>query len=500
MRVLTVLFLLLSFWPTCLSAESMTLDGTLDRLLNETTRGRIIAGERQVAEDKFNAERIGYYIPEISFNTTLPSYRQSQEYGNYFGFTDPILFKRNAISSTGNLQLKHKVITGGDLIFQAAYDIRDDEYPTSVFSEVPVAGNPDSTVRVAGIGVATDRRRLGNFSLQFSQPIFRSSDSRSAYYEARDNLSQADVKWRANQADLKKEGITAYFDLLVADIDRQIAESQSQLADFNARWDSVKFSDSVITEEAWIESKSNRLEKRLALFDAEANLEEKKNEYNHLMDFPSERESVLMVPSSPKRPDEATAQKLLAGVARSAETELARISMEIAERNLNRTRSLMGLNGTLNASYSIGRGNVKRSQPSEEYDDQINTDDWRVSIDFTYPIWDGGASGANLHSQELAYESTRLAYLAAERSARNKMEIMLKRIEIHDAKMALLDQELELAERKLQDAEERHEIGMISDGTLLENRIYYFEARKNRLATMKNYYLDLAELEKTQIP
>jgi len=499
MRILA-LFLALSCTSICVTAETMSLKAALDRLLNQTTRGRIIAGERQVAEDKFNAERIGYYIPEISFNTTLPSYRQSQEYGNYFGFTDPILFKRNAISSTGNLQLKHKIITGGDLTFQAAYDIRDDEYPTSVVNQVPVAGNPDSTISVAGIGVATDRRRLGNFSLQFSQPIFRSSDSRSAYREARDNLSRADVKWRADQADLKKEGITAYFDLLLADLDRQVAESQSQLADFNAKWDSVKFSDSVITEEAWIESKSDRLEKRLTMFDAEANLEEKKNEFNHLMDFPSDQEQELLPPSSPTQPDAATAQNLLNSVEHSSEAELARIGMEMAERNLNKTRSMMGLNGTLNATYSIGRGNVKRSQPQEEYEDQINTDDWRVSIDFSYPIWDGGASGANLHSQELAYESARLEYLAAERSSRNKMEILLKRIEINDAKMKLLDQELELAERKLQDAEERHEIGMISDGTLLENRVYYLEARKNRLATMKDYYLDLTELEKTAIP
>lgn len=496
----TFLFLLMAGLSSAALAETMTLDVMLDRLLNETTRGRIIAGEREVSQDKYQAEKIGYYIPEISFNTTLPSYRQSQEYGNYFGFTEPILFERNAISSSGNLQLKQKIITGGDLTFQAAFDIRDDEYPTTVPRRVAVAeGSPDS-ITISEIEVATDRRRLGNFSLQFSQPLFKNSESRSAYMDARDNLTKADVQWRANRAELEKEGITAYFDMLTADLDRQISVSQSELAMFNAKWDSVKYADSVITEEAWIESKSARLEKRLALFDAEATQEEKRNEFNHLLDSPSGVDYVLQIPVVPKKPGESEMNLWIANVDKSAETELARINMEMTERNLNRTRSSMGLNGTLNAIYSIGRGSVKQSQPEREFDDEINTNDWRVSIDFTYPIWDGGASGANLHSQELAYESARLEYLAAERKAKNKMEILLKRIEINHSKLSLLDQELELAEKKLQDAEERHEIGMISDGALLENRVYYLEARKSRLATLKNYHLDLNELGKTKLP
>jgi outer membrane protein TolC len=500
MRKLAVLFAVMMLTSIVRPQESIGLKTTLDRLLNETTRGRIIAGQHGVAQDKYDAEKIGYYIPEISFNTTLPSYRQSKEYGNYFGFTEPILFSRSAISSTGNLQLKQKIITGGDLTFQAAYDVRDDEYPTSILREVAVEGFPDSTTFIRDIGRATDRRRLGNFILQFSQPIFRSSESRSAYLTARDNLSKAEIQWRADQSDLKKEGINAYFDLITADIDRQISESQSQLAEFNAKWDSVKYADSVITEEAWIESKSTRLEKRLAMFDAEATLDEKKNDFNHLLDFPSGQEYDLEIPEPPQRPDEATAKALLANVDKSAETEMARINMAVAERSLGQSRSSMGLNGTLNASYSIGRGNVKQSQPSQEIDEQINTDDWRISVDFSYPIWDGGASAANIHSQELAYESARLEYLAAERSARNKMTILLKRIEINHSKLSLLDQELDLAEKKLQDAIERYAAGRISDATLLENRVYYFEAQKNRLATMKAYYLDLIELEKTNLP
>ena len=500
MRKTACLIFLLCVRSSMAQAETMTITTTLDRLLNETARGRILTGQRQVAQDKFSAQRIGYYLPEISFNTTLPSYRQSQQYENYYGFAQPILFKRSDISSYGNLQLKQKIITGGDLIFQAGYDLRDNEYPTSVMRAVPVEGFPDSVTFERDIATATDRRRLGNFSLQFSQPLFRSSDSRSAYLDARENLSEADIQWLASRTDLKREGITAYFDLLSAGTDLQIAESQSHLAEYTARWDSVKYVDSVITEVTWVESKSNRLEKKLSLFDAQATYEEKRNTFNHLLDYPTGSQISLDTPEIPALPDQQKMQGLLAESDKSTECELARIKMDRAERDLDKTRSSSGLNGTLNASYSIGRGNVKQSQPEFEYTDKINTDDWRVSIDFTYPIWDGGASGANVHSMELAYESSRLEYLAAQRNAENKMTILLKRLEINYSKLSLLAQELELADKKLRDAEKRFGEGMISDAALLENRTFFFEARKKQLATLKDYYLDLAELEKIELP
>ncbi len=477
--------------------ETLNLNGALERLLNETTRGRIIAGEREVVHNKFNAEKIGYYIPEISFNTTLPSYQQSQDFGYRSGYKEPIFYRDKMLASSGKLQMKQKIITGGDLTLSATYNYSEqDNFPIPSIREVQVG---DTIISIIEENTAIIRRRGAYFSIQFSQPMFISSDSRSEYLEARDNLSKANIQWRANAADLKSEGISAFFNFLISDLDLQISDNQSQLGEFNAKWDSVKYEDSVITEEAWIESKSNRLEKRLAMFDSEANLQEKTNEFNHLMDLSSATEIDLQVPPIPPQPDEIEKQRLLAASDKTSESELARINMEMAERRLSNTRSAMGLNGSLNATYSMGQGQIKQSLPSVETRDQNDTKDWQVSFEFTYPIWDGGASGANLHSQELAYESARLEYQASERNAKNKMEILLKRIEIGHAKLALLDQELNLAEKKLQDAEERHEIGMISDGALLENRVFYFEAQKNRLATLRDYYLGLTELEKTDI-
>jgi len=490
-RIAVVLFIVLNLVAVSVAGETITLKETLDRLVTRTTRARIITGQREVAKAKFSAEKIGYYLPKISFST-LPEYGISEDYTSYFGISDPISFKSASASGYGNIQLKQKVLTGGDLTFESRFNISNIEYPDPVYEFI------EGRQTVRDINTATDKRRLGNFKLQFIQPLLRTSESRSAYLTARSNVNKADVEWRINQTDLKKEGITAFFDLLTADIDRQIAESNSQLADYNARWDSVKFDDEVITEETWVESKSERLEKKLALFDAQANYEEKINDFSHLLDFPSGREVTLESPSIPRRPDSRKAQWLLDNAETTGETELARIAMETARRELDEVRNSAGINGTLNASYAIGRGTVTRSKEKGESEEDVDTKDWQVSLNFTYPIWDGGAAGAGIHSQELTYESKHLEYQAARRNARNKMLILLKRLEINGSKLALLEQELELARNKLRDAEGRHNEGLISDGALLENRVYCMEAQKNSLTTMKGYYLDLTELEKSE--
>lgn len=493
MRIMNMILMAssLSLLSVPVAGQTMTLDSTLHRLLEETTRGRIIQGQHQVAKDKFDAEKIGYYLPAISFNTTLPSYTYTEDYNNYPGFTDPILFKRNNVGAAGNLRMKQKVLTGGDVTFETRLNIRNDEYPSGVYG---------SDNRFIGFQTAIDKRRLANLYFQFNQPLFQTSQTRSAYLQARDNLDKAEIEyWRA-QADLKKEGITTYFDLLIAQIERSIAENQSQLAAYNAKWDSVKYTDSVITEEDWIESKSSRLEKLLAAYDAEASLSEKTNNFIHLLDLPVGTDVDLKIPPVPPTPSEARTRHLLADVNNSSDVELARINMEISERSLNQTRSSLGVNGTLNASYSIGQGKVTQSKPEQEVEENIDTKDWEVSLNLSYPIWDGGASKANLHSQELSYESSRLEYLAAQRRARNNLEILLRRIQINHDKLSLLRQEVDLADTKLKEAQERFDEGMISQATLLENKNYYEEARKSLIATMKDHYLDLTELEKSALP
>ena len=497
----TCIFILLIFCTT-LSAEPLTLDQTLERLLNESTRGKILQGQFEVSQAKYHSQRIGYYLPEISLNSTLPSLSETENFSQFYGFTDPILAKRRTSSRIGDIQMRQKVITGGDITIRGYIDWRDARYPSTISVQDTLTDAFQSY-----LVTAKDKTIRNNLSFEFSQPIFQNSDSRMAYNSARDNLDQAEIQNRSDRAELKKTGIAAYFDLLVADIDTDIAVANKELAEYTTYWDSVKYADSVLTEEEWVESKSSRLEKKLALFDAEASYEEKLNDFKHLLDIPGDKKTELVSPPTPPMPPASKMQWYVANAEYLSETELARINMEIAERELNQTRNSGGLNGTFRATYQLGTEDVTITKEIQ-LDSLVqninknnnNTTDWRVSLELSYPLWDGGASKANVRSSELAYESARLEYLAAQRNAENKMAIAIKRIEINNSKLQLLEDELALADKKLADALERQKVGLISEGTLLENRVYYLEAAKSRLTTLKDFYQDLTELEKTDTP
>ncbi len=481
--VLTVISLL----ATTIAAEPLTLNNALDKLVGNTTRGRILAGEKEVAESRYKAERIGYILPEISLNSTLPTYRSSVTYEQQFGFTDPFLAEVTQISGFGNVQLRQKIITGADLTISAGFSLWNREYPAAI---------DPATLAVVDIG--TDKRRFGNLSIDFRQPLFNTSESRTSYIDARDDLHKAEIQWRIDLAELRKEGITAFFDYFTAEVEWNIAESNSELARFNAKWDSVKFEEGVITEEAFIESRSERLEKQLAYFDAEATYEEKINTLNHLLDFPSGSTPQLELPGYNPPPDSISGKQILALSETNAEVQLARQNMDGALRDLERRRAQGGINGTLTASYEVGQGTVERFTAIVESENKIDTKDWQIGINLNYPIFDGGAAGASVRSMELAYESARLEYLSTRKNIHNQTEILLKRLEINYAKLELLIQELDLAEQKLEDARKRFDDGLISQGTLLENQVFYFEAKKSYLTTLKDYYLDVTELEKVE--
>ncbi len=497
------LVLCLCILVSTLAAEEYTLEQTLDKLLNNSTRGQIIRGQFDVSEAKFQAEKVGYYLPEISLKSTLPSISEVERFGDIANIGDPLLYTTRNSSRSSNIEMKQKIVTGGDLSISGNYVWSE--------SKTPRPFNYNNNVYVVP---SLTKRTGSNVKFSLSHPIFSTSDSRSAYNSARNNLQQAQIQWIVDQADLKKEGVTAYVDLLVADVEKQMANYNSQKANLTAKWDSVKFTDGILTEEEFVESKSDRLEKQLALFDTEASYEEKLNEFKHLMDLKSSEDITLSIPMTPEMITANKLQWLKVNSEFSSETLLAKKKMEIAEQDLKNTRSSGGLNGSVNLSYQIGDEESDFSKnlkiDAVDPDDRVDstfilassnpTSDWRISVELSYPLWDGGASKANVRSSELAYESARLEYLAEQRNAKNKMAIAIKRMEINYSKLQLLKDELVLAEKKLQDAKDKFQEGIISESTLLENRVYYLEAAKSRLTTLKDYYHDMIDLEKTDTP
>lgn len=128
-------------------------------------------------------------------------------------------------------------------------------------------------------------------------------------------------------------------------------------------------------------------------------------------------------------------------------------------------------------------------------DDNIKANSWEVSLNFTYPIWDGGASGASVKAARLEEEKAKIEYERSKRSARAQIVNLINRLDVGYRKLDVLNKQIELAKSKLDIAKFRLDDGQISRIIYLESKIDHLEAKDKYLEELKNYLLDKIALE-----
>ena len=123
-----------------INARELTLAEAVDMALNQTSRGSIIRGKEEVAEQNYYARRINFLLPEISINGELPAYSNDESY-RFFG-ADPTksLFKTRELDFNSFIELKQSVpITGGSVTASANLSRVDSRYPdTRLFLRHPL--------------------------------------------------------------------------------------------------------------------------------------------------------------------------------------------------------------------------------------------------------------------------------------------------------------------------------------------------------------------------
>ena len=151
-----------------------------------------------------------------------------------------------------------------------------------------------------------------------------------------------------------------------------------------------------------------------------------------------------------------------------------------------------GLSGELTASYAMGRGTVVTPG---QVDDEIKTSSWQLSLRFTYPLWDGGASKAAIQAARLRAERARLEFETRQRAAQAAITDVFNRLEVSYQRLDLLRNQVDFAAQRLDIARLRKDNGEISEVQFLERRVEKLEADDAYLEELRNYYVTRQELE-----
>lgn len=459
--------------------EPLTLEEAIRLAVRESARGRIIRGDVEVKQGLYQASHSNFYFPSVSVNGQVPAYAVDQSYKFFGGSTRKRLYKTQGLALNSFVQLEQSLLTGGTLNLRANLANNQDRYP-----DTDPTASPNSFLDEVG--------RRGYFDFALSQPILRPSQPRHELANRKDDLEQARLTRVSEEAKLAREVTEAFVGVLLADLKAETARDRLEAAGLRAGIDSTKWTDGVLSEEEWLTSASRRLDGELSVREAAAAAAEQRRSLALLLDLDDEHGMEL---ARPEPPPALAAERVAAlrekwsscRAVRQAELEHAK-----ATRAADFAAAGHGFTGDLKASYSIGRGRVKLTDYPA---DNINTNGWGISLNFSYPVWDGGASGAAVRSAHFEAERARLQLARARQDARAETGRLLDLLEVSGRRLEILSKQEELAARKVQIAEERFAEERINKVTMLETDVTRLEARVRTLDELMTYLVNRIDLE-----
>ncbi len=453
-------------------ARDLSLNEAIEIAVGKSSRGEIIDGDLEVAEQNYFAEKINFYIPEISINGNAPVYNVAESFRFFGGLDEKQLIRTTDRDFNANIQLNQSLITGGSVNVTGNIWNRRSEYPLLDRDVIEV-------------------NNQGIFDFTFEQPLLKPSEPKNKLHNTRDDLEIARLTMVQNLSGLKKEVTDAYLGVLQTDLKLEIADDKVESARLQNGIDSVKFAEGVISEEDWLLSSSERLDAELNKYDVENERLEKNRELALLLDFDI---SEQITPSVPQIGDHFTERErtaLINGWEESVPIRKARYEYSKAKRQADYTASSHGLTGTFEASYSLGRGDVEVDGATTEN----NTDSWQLALNFRLPLWDGGSTGAAIKAARLTAQKSELEYQRARKSARAEIAALIHRLDVSHRKLDVLRKQVEIANSKLDIARFRLEDGQVSRIQFLESKVFYLEAQNNYLEELRKYLNDRIEIE-----
>ncbi len=455
------------------SAAVLTLDEAIDIAINQTGRGDIIEGNYEVAEQQYYAERIGFYLPEISINATAPSYGSNERWGYLYGTDTKSALREPFLNLGADITLKQSLITGGELTASADLTNSSGKHPNRV-----------------GIQV-NESSKLGRFSFSLTQPLLKPSQPKYDLRNRRDDLELARLARSEERAALKKEVVEAFVGVLQSRLSLDRRKAEQEKAQLQSGIDSIKLSDGILSDEQWLETVSNRLDAELALFESEDEAAEQVRTLAMLLDRETVDGLTLVVPDSVRHIESDRRTQYLSAWENCAPLLKARYEYEKQKRTSAYTESTHGLTGTLVANYNLSRGTVEDAGIS----DYLKTNSWELRLNLSYPLWDGGASGAAIKAARLSEEQSRLEYEKALRSVQTEIRKQMHQLDVSYRKLEILKRKIAVAESKLDIATGRFADGQISKLTLLDFEISLMEAKNDYLEELKKYYSTRIQLE-----
>ncbi len=470
-RMLALLVVPIALAGSPVTAQVLTLDSAIDGALRRSARGKIIQEKQQIAESNYRAKRISFYVPLLTINGALPSYSVDQSYRLFGASFRKSLYKTSDFGLNSFIQLQQSLLTGGNLTMSANLTSTRTRYPDT-----------DPTAPAGSF--LSDRGEQGFFDFKLVQPILKPSADRKDLYDRRDDAELARLTRVDEENALRKEVTDAYVGLLDAQVLDSLETVKLEAATIKASVDSSKWEDGVISAEDRLSSASARLDEELARRDAADKLAEQARTVALLLDLPVDSAVRVVEPVIIDHPAPEDFARMAHQWEKSVAVRRAIRNQAQATRAASYAASGHSLTGDLTASYSAGRGKVRTGNLPV---DNIDTNGWGVSLNVSYPIWDGGAAHAASEAARSEANRAQLELAKAKETAQAEITKLVNQVDVGYRRLQILKSQIDLASQRRAIARERFADGRISRYELLRGEADWLAARDKYLSELDTY-------------
>ena len=188
-------------------------------------------------------------------------------------------------------------------------------------------------------------------------------------------------------------------------------------------------------------------------------------------------------------------QQMEANWQSSTDIRKAKVELKKAEKIASFSASAFGIQGDITAGYSLGRGKIETEYSDSRIDEDINTTGWTVGLNFRVPVFDGGASSAEVKAAWFEADQSRLEYQRTEKQVRAQIVNLINQLDVSYRRLDIISKQIGLADNRLKIADQRYQDGQISKLTYLVSRIFYVETKDKYLQELESYLLNKIDIE-----
>lgn len=458
-------------------SSSYSQDDTLVLTLNEALiMAKSRSADAMIAKHRFRMDYWQYrsfkadYLPSITLDANLPDFSRS-----YRPVTQPDgtnIFQYNTFGDySAGMSINQKVgFTGGSVFLRSSLNRHDDFYDDSINT------NYQSTPIIIG----------------YSQPIFQFNEYRYSKQLEPIKYEKAKRKYLEDIEQVSISTVNNFFNLLLAQIEKGIAEKNLNSYDTLYRIAKGRYQLGKIAENDLLQLELNYLRAKASVDNAKLNYEDMLFRLKSFLRLKDADAIQLLPPADTRHNVISTAQALAEARKNTATSIDFQERLITAEGEVRRAK----MDGRFDADLYLQYGLTQSTDAlSDVYENPL--DQQQVNLGINVPILDWGKARGQIKVAESNFEleqtSVEQEILDFEQSVfLNVMEFNMQKDQLYIAAKADT-----VAQKRYDVTQKRYMIGQVNDVLELNNaQIDNDNARKGYYSALRSYWINYYQLRK----